>query len=67
MAGIVAWQVKNYEINKKWGVQGEHTTSTGDPIQTAKKPAPSPEKRCVITSSLNPGIFNIVCTPNKYY
>jgi len=38
------------------------TTSTGEPIQTAKKPAPRPERRCVTTLSVNPGIFKMVCS-----
>jgi len=45
----------------------EHlTTSTGEPTQTAKKPAPRPEKRWVTTSSLNPGSFKIVCAKKKF-
>lgn len=37
------------------------TTSTGEPMQTAKKPAPKPDKRWVTTLSVNPGIFRTVC------
>ena len=38
-----------------------HTTSTGDPTQTAIKPAPNPESKCVRILSEKPGIFSKVC------
>lgn len=44
-------------ISKYWKI----TTSTGEPIQTAKNPAPRPARRWVTTLSVNPGIFKIVC------
>lgn len=37
------------------------TTSIGEPMQTAKKPAAKPASRWVKTLSLKNGIFIIVC------
>ena len=43
------------------------TTSTGEPIQTAKNPAPRPASTWVKTVSVNPGIFKIVCSGRKKF
>lgn len=55
---------KNVMKESTWHGYRKITTSTGEPIQTAKNPAPRPARRWVITLSVKPGIFKIVC--NKY-
>ena len=49
----------------KYEVKRKLTTSTGEPIQTAKNPAPRPASTWVKTVSVNPGIFKIVCSGRK--